>query len=87
MPRINVTPRKDLEAALRDPILTDPVSLASFRQLDIDPSLYAQNIVVDADSIREIESSGGTNLTRFWSGNDTTARGDYQITTDTYDTS
>ena len=82
MPRINVTPRKDLEAALRDPILTDPVSLASFRQLDIDPSLYAQNIVLDADVTRQIESSGGLNLSNLL----TTARGDYQITKDTLPT-
>jgi hypothetical protein len=82
MPRINVTPRKDLEAALRDPILTDPVSLASFRQLDIDPSLYAQNIVLDADVTRQIESSGGWNLSNLL----TTARGDYQITKDTLPT-
>ena len=86
MARINVVARKDLEGALRDPILNDDVALASFRQLGIDPLAHAQNIVVDADAIREIESSGGTNLTRFWSGNDTTARGDFQITKDTLPT-
>ena len=73
-------------AAMADPILRDPIAFASFKQLGIDPESFAENIVSDADSIREIESSGGKNLTRFWSGNDTTARGDYQITADTLPT-
>ncbi len=85
MPEVNIQGRGP-SAAMRDPILNDPVALASFKQLGIDPESFAENIVSDADSIREIESSGGTNLTRFWSGNDTTARGDYQITVDTLPT-
>jgi len=85
MPEASVRDRGP-SAAMRDPILSDPVALASFKQLGIDPESFAENIVSDADSIREIESSSGKNLTRFWSGNDTTARGDYQITADSLPT-
>ena len=74
--------RRAINAAMADPILTDPVAFASFKQLDIDPSLYAHNIALDADTTREIESSGGWNLTNLT----TTARGDYQITKDTLPT-
>ncbi len=70
-----------------NPLFTDPAVARALEMLGLDPYLTQDNILLWVDSVKNIESSGGTqtsNKERVGDDEGTTAKGNYQFTDATY---
>lgn len=81
-----VVKASELRSKELDPLFEDPAVLSVMGNLDLDPYLTQDNMLLWIDSVKQIESSGGKNTSnkeRVGTGG-TSAKGNYQFTDETY---
>jgi hypothetical protein len=77
----------ELRAKDLNPLFNDPAVVRALEMLGLDPHLTQDNILLWIDSVKNVESSGGTqtsNKERVGDEDGTTAKGNYQFTDATY---
>ena len=77
MPEVKASTLRSREL---DPLFDDPAVMRALDMMGLDPYLTQDNILLWADTVKNIESSGGKNT----SNKETSAKGNYQFVDDTY---